>query len=728
MNLPASIELKMDVPSGQVSFSFKPEIESSTKPVDLVHYHVKPFTTYKQVADLTPLTLTPNVQYIRSNEELKKRSIPYGEYLGLSLEYSVETESPYTDMRSFLDIMKLYNNNPLNALRFLWTSPALRENGKPSLRRHEFSVSIDPTSSSTKEIQFDVKIGYGKKDQGEQKIKYQTLKLKNQQQQQQQRQQQQNQRKNVLNLNPFQVESHDVESQRVHPRRQEKIQQALTKLNVESGSAVTVVFTTTLKGSRSRSWSHIMTFATGKESQSSSSHGLIKSKWNVHLESESSSAFPVKQICINGEVDMPVLPLWNIEELRSSLVDFRYVNEIGFGRSSCSESSIKVFGSAKVSHEQKEFSRQSVAARKCHQLMETRAPGAKLSDACERTRLQAQTVDEVEFKMEYSNVPKEVTLAEKKVIEYLKIFLWPHIKAVKSSKSNQQNMLQQENNSFPVMCRVLFHRETPSFDLIINKPEESIAFSQIRIPYPLNLVFPMKAGRNNAYLALKSITGSSLTPECKVGSEQLTTFDNKSLPLNMDNCFHLLSGDCSKQHSFGILARNMKNEQNRREVKVFLGEVTILLTPSESRNDNTEIRVTVNQQDLHVPTNTWKSIIVNGQDFGSIFRSSDNVFQLKSTQYNAQFRFDGSRVVVFASHMLKDKLCGLCGNFNQLSKDDMTGPSKCIHAKPETHVASYRVQTQHCDRLPQQIERELEQEKQQCVQYKEIPTKVKKII
>ena len=169
----------------------------------------------------------------------------------------------------------------------------------------------------------------------------------------------------------------------------------------------------------------------------------------------------------------------------------------------------------------------------------------------------------------------------------------------------------------------------------------------------------------------------------------------------------------------------MKHDNNKREVKVFLGKTSILLTPSEQqRSENPEIKVSVNQQELEVPSNTWRSIKVDNKEIGSIFRSIDNVFEMKSSQYHVQFRFDGTRVVVYASQLLKDKLCGLCGNFNQLSLDDMTGPAKCVHAKPEVQVASYRVQTQHCERLPSHIEKELEQEKEQCIKFKEIPTQV----
>ena len=727
LNVPATIELKADIPNGQLTYSIRPHNEILTKPTELFVYDVRPFVTYKKVSDLTPLTLTSNMKVIRSNQETKTFNFPYGEYIGLNLLYKIETESPYTDARSALDILKMFNNNPINALRFIWAHPALRENGKPSIRRHTHSVTLDPSTSTTKEFQFDIKIGFGKKLKGHQQIKYKTLKLKNQQQEQQQQQ-------NKLNrLNPFQIVDHNNEEQSVHPRRQQKIQQSLQKLNIESGYALSLIYTFTMKGSRPRSFTNSITFSAGQESHSSR-HGMIKNKWDIHFESETSTPSPVKQLCVKGEVDMPVLPLWNIEELRSSLIDFRFVNDISFGKSSCSESSIKAVGSAKVSHEQKEFSRQSPEARKCHELLENRVPGAKLSDACQRTRLQAETVDEIEYKIEYSNVPVEVLVIEKKAVEYLKIFLWPYIKAVKSSGSSDsrlnQNMLQEEKASFPVMVRILFHRETPSFDLIINKPEESIVFSKIRIPYPLSLVFPMKAATcpNSFYQILKSLSGESWTPECKVGSEMLTTFDNKTMPLKMDDCFHLLSGDCSHQRSYGILARSMKHDKNRREVKVFLGKNTVLFTPTEQqRSENPEIKVTVNNEELEVPSNTQRPIKAHGEEIGSIFRSIDNVFELKSSQFRVQFRFDGSRIVVFASQLLKSKLCGLCGNFNQVRKDDMTGPSKCIHAKPEVQVASYRVQSHHCERLPSHIERELEEDKQRCVQFKEIPTQVKSL-
>jgi len=189
----------------------------------------------------------------------------------------------------------------------------------------------------------------------------------------------------------------------------------LENLNVESGRAVTVSCSTTLKGSRTRSWSYILSAVVGQDTEKHQRQGLIKQKWNVRLESDNSS--PVREICLNGELDLPILPVWNIEDIRSSLINFKYINTVGFGSGSCSDSSIRIAGNAKVSHEQKEYSRHSKEAEMCHELMEKNAPAAKFSDACERARRQAQTVDEVEFKIDYNNVPEQVKRIESRVVQ-----------------------------------------------------------------------------------------------------------------------------------------------------------------------------------------------------------------------------------------------------------------------------------------------------------------------
>ena len=86
---------------------------------------------------------------------------------------------------------------------------------------------------------------------------------------------------------------------------------------------------------------------------------------------------------------------------------------------------------------------------------------------------------------------------------------------------------------FNFYSRIVFNKMTPSFDLTIQKPQENIKFRQIRLPSPLRLVFPLKAGVNNAKLIAQKITGHSIRPVCKLEEQTLTlenvlkTYDNK---------------------------------------------------------------------------------------------------------------------------------------------------------------------------------------------------------
>ena len=68
---------------------------------------------------------------------------------------------------------------------------------------------------------------------------------------------------------------------------------------------------------------------------------------------------------------------------------------------------------------------------------------------------------------------------------------------------------------------------TPSFDLTVTRPQEKMSYANIRLPYPLNVVLPLKAGQNNIKLAAQKATAHSLFPVCKVEGKSVQTFDNR---------------------------------------------------------------------------------------------------------------------------------------------------------------------------------------------------------
>ena len=105
-----------------------------------------------------------------------------------------------------------------------------------------------------------------------------------------------------------------------------------------------------------------------------------------------------------------------------------------------------------------------------------------------------------------------------------------------------------------------------------------------------------------------------------------------------------------------------------------------------------------------------------------LFRSADNVMILKSSKVSVHF--DGKRVKVEGSNLLKNKLCGLCGDNNNKKVADVPSPRQCLLSKPELEVASYRVSlpSKTCSPLPGHLRAELERETERCVKFSNKPT------
>merc|ERR1712018_343957 len=590
--------------------------------------------------------------------------------------------------------------NPLNMFRFVFSNLALDDQSRPSIRRHEYTLKFDPTQSSTKEIKFQLKVGYAAKTEQSEPVKYMKVKMISEQEAIEESKKVPATSpvfKALRKLMPFTIESEPVQEKRSHPERQEKIVKAVESLDksLESISALTFKLSTTLEGSsRPRTWKYFMTLVGGQKQESSERR--IKSQWNINLQSEQSQ----KSIVLRGELESPILPVWEESEIRNSLIDFRFHNTLEVLESGSRQWNIDVTGNSKVSHEQKEFSKVSQEAKRCQLLKERKqsekAVLAKLSPACEKVREQSATLDEVGFTIRYNNVPRSVEYVETMAVDSMKALLWPFRRINEErSRVNMENSIR----SAPVMVRLVFNKRSPSFDMTVQRPQEELKFRQIRLPSVVRKVLPLKAGVNNVKLIAQKLTGHSLFPVCKLESQTLKTFDNKTFPAHLDYCYHLLAADCSQSSSL-----------------------------------QSQKKIIVDEQELTIQPNQWlqvRSKLNRNSVVAHVFRSQNNVIQIKGEWQKIQLTFDGQNVAVEVAPVYKSLMCGMCGNFNQQVKDELEGPSKCMYSKPEIKIASYRISNlpQSCEQekpLSQMIKQKLEKETSECIKRKQIPTKVSK--
>ena len=108
--------------------------------------------------------------------------------------------------------------------------------------------------------------------------------------------------------------------------------------------AFTVKIQTFLIGSRPISKSHYITAVLGQKQETTEKR--MKSEWNIVLESDQLE----EKLVLKGNLESPVLSVWDLPEIRNSLIDVRFFQTLQVYRTGIQQPqwSIDVRGNTKV--------------------------------------------------------------------------------------------------------------------------------------------------------------------------------------------------------------------------------------------------------------------------------------------------------------------------------------------------------------------------------------------
>merc|ERR1712241_509835 len=643
--------------NGKLSASLKfPEQKWNKDQVEFVGYKVRPYTVIQKYFDMTPVFKSAGFKIIKSRTPKHSREYEFGQYSGIDMKLGYNTETPYLGYDYLLKKLRNMNYNPINMFRFTGVDAlSVTATDLPSVRHHESKLVVLPHSSSTKEVEFVLKWGVATKEKG-QPMLYHIMKPS----------------ENTL----FKIVSKPVGEMREQPRRQEMVKNMMEKLQITSeGKALTFSVSTILKGNRPRTFSYSGTIGTGQSG--------MTSKWDLELMSERTS----RKICVRGDISIPPFSIWNLNNILSEDPVFSFHNTLGYGRE-C-ESKVVINGYAKTSESMKHLARETPEAKEFERLRSKGTPMVELSKLAEIVRRQSSVLNVFNYKVKFVNVDDRVTKLTQRALEALE-FYWMPYSVSKDSQgwwpvSSGVSRLPIESSietvgsgssygsgygydNYEMEVRTTVHPTRGSYDVEITnvtRPEQKYKYRDVPMPYPFTYFFPV----------------------CTLEGKHISSFDNRTTKADMDDCFHLLSGDCSKAMSYGVLVRSLESSssyspETKKEVKVFIGSTDVTMRPE------------------------GENVIVK-----------DNVVILKSSKISVLF--DGKRIKLEGSNLMKNKLCGLCGDNNNNKLGDVPSPRKCLLSSPELEVASYRVSlpSKSCSPLPSQVKEELERETERCVRF-----------
>merc|ERR1712111_221171 len=698
-------EVKLDIPAQKLAVYVKPVAQT---PTVLGHYHIMPFTTIGHINKLELLTKTPAIKPIKSVAPKKHLSATFGEMLGLGLKTVAE----------YIAIYK----SPLNLILFGWTSPALSEHLAPSVRFHKMTTLFVPSLSSTKELGVEIKVGVATKIMGESIIKYHTLVKKSlaslSKSEITEIMTNPTIGKLVSALSPLRIVSQPITTQ-VHQRRQQILKEVVGTLESASleSSVVTGVTLTTnliLMSTRPRTFAYVLTAAVGSKPVPESMK--IHKEWNVVLESRVPQ-IPVKTISVHGHVTVPILPLWNIEKLHQALVAFDLHNEITLVMANGQKSQIITTGAAKTTQAQKTFGMESPEALRLKEIISPISPVSPktIVELEEIVRLQATALDKIVIVSEYVNVPKVFEQVEMKFIEILKVYLWPYYTPSYSTVEN----IKFESGSYKATTEVIFKQGVPTFDLKIVLPTEKVFFSNVRIAYPFNLVFPISAAK---IPISKVVSGSVLSAKsCMIHGKHLIKFNGNTLDIPATVVAPVVAAaDCSTFHRFAIKAQHVQQGVWNTEIILKKNLIKVVPTP-------TLPTVLVNGKPIEIPVGKVVIVkdIVDHTVIAEVLMTPDHVVVVKAPRFLLEeVKTNGQIIEVVPSVQLKNKLCGVCGNFQKpIMSETVTG--HCVYSKPELEIASWMIPS-GSSTMMSLMHNELKKETEMCPKMTVSPTKVAK--
>jgi len=649
-------------------------VTPSTTVVDLHHYHVKPFTAMKPLVfvDLTPIVLHKNTKIINSMATPKIFQLPLGETVGLNMALNVETQCDVYDRKTLIDSWANYKFNPFMAGLFYFTETAITSAGKPSARPHTYTISHNPSVSSTKQAEIAVTLDFASMMKQNQPKKMQWSQSKIQ--------------SSALSTSSSQEKS---------------LEYSIKQLKAEKAIAVHALVQASLMGGQSKTYSYSLTVGVGSN--------IMEHKWNLHLETQSGGS-PLK-MCVDGSMKYPM----------ASDITLKYLNKISFG-STCEQYSINIEGTATVSDKQQEYSSQSEEAQQCSQLnsqcqkliqqlkstvdqqqksqleQQYSKEAIQRDQVCSSKKHQSVALDQVVVVITTSDeLPEFVSTYGYMINTGLKAMLLPYMSRIPDHQG-QQKILVQAN----------FNQKLNTVSVKVESPTESVIYENIRLPSALQNILPLSREKIS-----QGLTGSSLYPTCTIGQGYVQTYDQKSYAYQVDQCDHVLSSDCSSQLSHSVL---VKEVNGMKHVTVYSDKTKVVLRPADSYSPYAQNYVMeFNGEVIPVDKNS-PHFFVKDESILSQFMAYWCPFQeavVLHTPYNKVI-YSSKMVKVQEKTVLSDgNMCGLCGDANQDMRGDLSSPKQCVYSSYGLSALSYRVKNSQCS-LSSAKQQQIEAEESTC--------------
>lgn len=201
---------------------------------------------------------------------------------------------------------------------------------------------------------------------------------------------------------------------------------------------------------------------------------------------------------------------------------------------------------------------------------------------------------------------------------------------------------------------------------------------------PLRLDWTKRLRNLKFTKTMKRLFDNKILSACIATSETVRTNDNVTLPVQIPDCWTLVSANCGPEPAYAVFSK--KGSGLPLAAKVYVGGHTVEFNPLGAGN----IQVLVNGVPQSIADQTEHEHKQDGTEIFKVFRwgNTYNVYSF----LKVWVAYDGNFVEVVPAPSTKGQHCGVCGNFNRNKNDELTGKDGTVLADVSSFVDSWKWQ------------------------------------
>merc|ERR1712121_502938 len=415
-----------------------------------------------------------------------------------------------------------------------------------------------------------------------------------------------------------------------------------------------------------------------------------------------------------GKIELPnLMNRWNVEEMIKENLKGGFQGELFFGKSSQMES-VKVVAQLEKTDELRREIRESPEFKQC---LVDQGRQELLTPVCTTARLQAASMDKIRLTI---HTPE--AWSDSYIMNLLdgvtKALLLGNVEGEKAY-SGTPGVTISEARADRVSQIITAKAWTPTREVLLRN---------IRFMGFARFFLPATALRNPAEVAALKLTGDRIPATCRVEPSYVRTFDNMTVPYQINDCEHVLLVDGSRHAPIAVTTRTVQSQ--RKIVKILSGISEVQMIPTSAGL----IKVTLNGEELTLPA-VGEQLIKRDEE-GRILlivqRFQDAVF-VHLPQQMLKVLSNGSVIEVVAPQLLKSRAVGLCGDMNGERSADLKTPRMCV-LRPRLAALSFMLNKsgakagfERCSGIPATLKEEFVRETTKCPREVIIPTPVSKL-